>query len=75
MTPIIGRAGYIPTQLTKRGSENVVVTKNYCYGNVTENVIITLVCMFLRSKYVIPNIVRTFTQQFGNVINFIKTFR
>ena len=31
------------TQITKICFENVVVTKNYCYGNVTKNVIITLV--------------------------------
>ncbi len=56
-----------------KSSVNVVVTKNYCYRNVTENFIITLIWMFfLPSKNVIPNIVRTFRQQLGNIFNFLK---
>ncbi len=52
--------------------ENVVVTKNYCYGNVTENVIITLIWMFFYvlkryTKYC-KNIYTTVWKRF----NFIK---
>ncbi len=61
------------SQLTKRCSENVVVTKNYCYGNVTENVKTTLVWMFF---YVLKtlSIVRKFIQQFWNVFNVKQKF-
>ncbi len=61
----------------KKCSENVVVTKNYNYGNVAENVVtcnnVILDGKGYVSKNVTPNNVRKFTQQLWNVFNFIGT--